>query len=44
VGEAARKAPGKASKEAGKLKKTSAKSKNFAHPAWRQQKMTRYVV
>jgi hypothetical protein len=44
VGDAARKAPGKASKEAGKLEKTGAKSKNFAHPAWCQQKMMRYAA
>jgi hypothetical protein len=38
VGEAARNAPENASKEARKSEKTLAKSKNFAHLAWRNKK------
>jgi hypothetical protein len=44
VGEAARNAPGKASKEAGKPEKTIAKLKNCAHPVTCQQKMARYAA
>ena len=44
VGEAARNAPGNASKEARTFEITVAKSKHFAHPVCRQQKMMRYAA